>query len=321
MKKLAIIDDYENAALRLTDWGALKSKAEITVFNDHLDDQGQLAERLRDFEILCIMRERTPIPRALIEQLPKLEHIYTSGMRNWSLDVEAANERGIVVTGSPTKPYPAAEHAWALILALAKRITTEDSATRAGKFGTGVNLGLKERTLGVIGLGKLGGQVANVGKAFGMNVVAWSKNLTVERCTAAGVGYVTREEMFANSDFITLHVHSGERNLGLVGDAEFEMMKPTAFIINTARGPIIDEAALIRALEDGKIAGAGLDVFDVEPLPADHPLRTLANTIITPHQGYVVEENYRSFFDSAVTNILSWLDGEVINEIKHASKG
>ena len=315
MKKLAIIDDYERVALELADWSAIEGDVEISVFHDHLADEDALAARLADFEIVCMMRERTPFPRSLIEKLPKLEHLYTSGMRNWSLDAEAAREHGVAVTGTPTLGYPAAEHAWALILALAKRVTIEDAATRAGDFGTGVSLGLSGKTLGIIGLGKLGGQVAGVGKAFGMTVAAWSTNLTEERCQEAGVAYATKQEMFGNSDFISIHVHLGPRNQGLVGAAEIAMMKPTAYLINTARGPIIDEAALIAALQAKKIAGAGLDVFQVEPLQADNPLLGLDNVVLTPHQGYVTRENYGNFFAAAVANVRSWLDGKLINEL------
>jgi phosphoglycerate dehydrogenase-like enzyme len=315
MKKLAIIDDYERVALGLADWSAIKGDVEISVFHDHLLDEDAVAERLADFEIVCMMRERTPFPRSLIEKLPKLEHLYTSGMRNWSLDTGAARENGVAVTGTPTLGYPAAEHAWALILALAKRVTVEDAATRKGGFGTGVSLGLRGKTLGIIGLGKLGGQVADVGKAFGMNVTAWSTNLTEERCNEAGVAYASKEEMFGGSDFISIHVHLGTRNQGLVGAAEIAMMKPTAYLINTARGPIVDEAALIEALRAGKIGGAGLDVFQVEPLETGNPLRGMDNVVLTPHQGYVTRENYVNFFEAAVANVRSWLDGAVINEL------
>jgi phosphoglycerate dehydrogenase-like enzyme len=315
MKKLAIIDDYEQVALGLADWSALDGDVEISVFYDHLDGEDAVAARLADFEIVCMMRERTPFPRSLIEKLPKLEHLFTSGMRNWSLDTEAARDNGIAVTGTPTLGYPAAEHAWALILALAKRVTVEDAATRAGEFGTGVSLGLRGKTLGIIGLGKLGAQVADVGKAFGMTVIAWSTNLTEERCDEAGVNYAAKEAFYAGADFISIHVHLGTRNKGLVGAVELAMMKPSAYLINTARGPVIDEAALIEALKRGVIAGAGLDVFEVEPLRADHPLLAMDNVVLTPHQGYVTRENYANFFEAAVGNVRSWLDGTVINEL------
>ena len=315
MKKLAVIDDYEHVSMEMADWSALDGDVEVTVFHDHLYDEDEIAKRLQGFDIVCMMRERTPFPSSLIEKLPKLEHLYTSGMRNWSLDIEAARARGIAVTGTPTLGYPAAEHTWALILALAKRVTVEDTATREGKFGTGVNLGLRNKTLGIIGLGKLGGQVAVVGKAFGMKVKAWSTNLTEAMCAEAGVAYATKEEIFGQSDFVSIHVHLGTRNRGLVGAEEISRMKPTAFLINTARGPVLDETALIEALQAGKIAGAGLDVFEVEPLETDNPLLSMDNVVLTPHQGYVTAENYRNFFAAAVVNVRSWLDGKLINEL------
>lgn len=313
MKKLAILDDYEHAALALADWSPLGDDVDLTAFHEPIGNIDALAEKLGDFELVFLMRERTPFPAALIERLPKLELIVTSGMRNFSIDVEAARARGVVVAGTPILPYPAAEHAWALILALAKRIPSCDSEVRAGGWTSGLNLGLKGKTLGVVGLGKLGSQVARVGQAFGMNVIAWSQNLTPERCAEVGVIHVTREALFATADFVTIHLHVGERNRGLVTAADFELMKPEAFLVNTSRGPIVDEADLVAALRRGQIAGAGLDVFDVEPLPADHPLRTLPNTVVTPHTGYVTLENYREFYASTVENIRAYLIGKPIN--------
>lgn len=313
MKKLAILDDYERAALGMADWSRLPDAVELTVFNDHIEGEDALVERLAAFELVFLMRERTPFPGALIERLPKLELIVTSGMRNFSIDLDAARARGVTVTGTPILPYPAAEHTWALILALAKRIPVCDAGVRAGGWTEGLNLGLNGKTLGVIGLGKLGSQVARVGQAFGMNVIAWSRNLTRERCEEVGVAYASREGLFETSDFVTIHLHVGERNRGLVTAADFERMKPEAYLINTSRGPIVDEAALVTALERGRIAGAGLDVYDVEPLPGDHPLRKLPNTVVTPHQGYVTLENYRQFYAAAVENILAHLAGRPIN--------
>jgi phosphoglycerate dehydrogenase-like enzyme len=315
MKRLAIIDDYEDAALRMADWSTLADQVTIDVFHDHLSQEDAVAERLKSYNIVCIMRERTPFPRSLLERLPNLEHLYTSGMRNFSIDLDAARELNVTVTGSPTLPYPAAEHAWALILALAKRIPAEDRATRTGGWGTGVNVGLRDKTLGVIGLGKLGEQVARIGQAFRMNVVAWSLNLTAARCAEVGVELLGKEELLRTSDFVTIHLHVGERNRRLIGAAELDKMRSNAYLINTSRGPIVDESALVSALERGRIAGAGLDVFDTEPLPPDHPLRRQPNTVITPHQGYVVAENYERFFEGAVENIRSWLDGKVVRSL------
>jgi phosphoglycerate dehydrogenase-like enzyme len=315
MKKLAVLDDYEHAALEMANWTPLNGDVEISVFHDHLDDEAAVAERLRDFHIVCLMRERTAFPRSLFERLPNLEHLITSGRRNFSIDLDAAAERGIVVSGTPILPYPAAEHTWALILALTKRIAADDRALREGRWGSAVNHGLNGKILGIVGLGKLGSQVARVGQAFELSVMAWSQNLTRARCAEVGALYATKDELFRSADVVTIHLHAGERNRGLVGRAELALMKPTAFLINTSRGPIVDEAALIEALRGNAIAGAGLDVFDTEPLPPQHALRTLPNTVLTPHQGYVTAENYRLFFSTAVTNIRSWLDGKIVNAL------
>jgi len=317
MKKLAVLDDYEHAARPSADWGRLSGRVDVTVFHDHLDDEAAVAERLAEFEIVFMMRERTPFPASLFAKLPKLEHLITSGKRNASIDLAAAKRHGVVVSGTPILPYPAAEHAWGLILALAKHIPADDARMRTGGWGEGLNLGLREKTLGVIGLGKLGSQVAAVGLAFGMNVIAWSENLTAERCAEVGVGYATRDELLASADFVTIHLVLGERSRGLIGAAELALMKQGAFLVNTSRGPIVDEAALIEALESGRIAGAGLDVFETEPLAAASPLRALPNTVLTPHQGYVTRENFRVrvFYDTAIDNILSWLDGQPANVI------
>jgi phosphoglycerate dehydrogenase-like enzyme len=315
MKKLAILDDYENAALASADWSAFERRVEIAVFTDHLADAATLARRLEPFHAVCLMRERTPFPRALLERLPNLEHIVTSGRRNAAIDVAAARERGIAVTGTPILPYPAAEHTWALLLALAKRIPEDDRNVREGLWGTGVNVGLNGKTLGIIGLGKLGVQVARIGLAFGMRVLAWSPNLTAERCAQAGAVLAAKETLFAESDFVTIHLQLSERSRGLVGAFEIALMKRGAYLVNTSRGPIVDEHALVDALRERRIAGAGLDVFEVEPLPADHPLRALGNTVVTPHQGYVTAENYRAFFAAAVENLTAWLDGRVVNAL------
>jgi phosphoglycerate dehydrogenase-like enzyme len=313
MKKLAIIDDYENAALTSADWGRLAGKVHIEAFSEHLDNENEVVERLADFEIVFLMRERTPFKASLFARLPKLEHVITSGKRNASIDLDAAREHGVLVSGTPILPYPAAEHAWALLLALAKRIPQDDRRMRDGRWGEGLNLGLRGKTLGVIGLGKLGSQVATVGLAFGMDVLAWSHNLTAERCAEIGARLASKDELLSTSDFVTIHLVLGERSRGLVGADELKLMKPGAFIINTSRGPIVDEAALIDALRSGRIAGAGLDVFETEPLPAEHPLRALPNTVLTPHQGYVTHENFRIFYATAIENIERWLDGEPVN--------
>jgi len=315
-KNLAIIDDWERAALAIGDWSRLEDRVQIDVFHDHLDNEDAVAARLARYEIVCIMRERTPFARTLFARLPKLEHLFTSGTRNASIDLAAAKEHGVLVTGAPTLPYPAAEHTWALILALAKRIPEEDRATREGGWGQGMNACVHGKTLGVVGLGKLGARVAAVGQAFGMHVIAWSQNLTEARCRELGARYVDKEALFREADYVTIHLQLGTRNRGLIGAAELALMKPTAYLINTSRGPIVDERALIECLGEKRIAGAGLDVFDVEPLPEGHPLRSMPNTVVTPHQGYVVRENYDVFYQGAVRNIASWLDGHVVNVLE-----
>jgi phosphoglycerate dehydrogenase-like enzyme len=313
MKKLAVIDDYENAALVSADWGCLKGRVEVQVFQDHLSGEAAVAQRLADFEIVFVMRERTPFPASLFARLPKLELVITSGMRNASIDLEAAKKHDVVVSGTPILPYPAAEHAWALILALAKRIPQDDQRMRRGRWGEGLNLGLKDKTLGVIGLGKLGAQVATVGLAFGMNVIAWSENLTKKRCQEVGVQLVSKEELLSRSDFVTIHLVLGERSRGLIGAHELALMQPTSYLINTSRGPIVDEASLVQALRSKSIAGAGLDVYAKEPLPADNALRNLPNTVLTPHQGYVTQENFRTFHETAVVIVEAWLEGRRSN--------
>ena len=315
MKNLAILDDYQNVALAMTDWSPLAEDAAITVFNDHLDDERALAKRLRDFEIICVMRERTPFPESLLARLPRLEHLFTPGMGNASIDVAAARRHGVVVSGSPTLAHPTAEMTWGLILALVRKIAAEEQATRAGQWQSTIGIGLRGKTLGIIGLGRIGSRVAAVGKAFGMEVIAWSRNLTPERCASAGAVYASKGDLLRTADIVTIHVRLGEATRSLVSRPEFALMQPSACLINTSRGPIVDETALVEALQAGAIGGAGLDVFDVEPLPRDHPLRMTPNTVITPHLGYVTVENYRVFFRAAVENIRAWLDDRPINTL------
>ena len=307
--RIAILDDFQNVALEVADWSAVAQRAEITVFDDHLADPDAVAERLRDFDIVVIMRERTPFPAALIDSLPNLKLLVTTGRRNLAIDLDAATARGVIVSGTDSVGYSPAELTWALILALMRNIPKEDRATREGRWQTALGRALNGRVLGVIGLGKIGARVAAVGKAFEMDVIAWSQNLTGERCAEAGVRQVGFEELLTASDVITIHTVLSDRTRGLIGAGELAKMKPTAYLVNTSRGPIIEEAALITALKDGTIAGAGLDVYDVEPLPLDHPLRNLENTVITPHLGYVTDDNYRVYFGHAVEDIGAYLDG------------
>jgi phosphoglycerate dehydrogenase-like enzyme len=298
---------------KLAEWDRLAGRVDVQVFHDHLSDERAVAERLRDFEMVFMMRERTPFPASLIDKLPNLELLITSGMRNASIDLEAAKRNNVVVSGTQILPYPAAEHAWALMLGIAKRIPAGDQQMRTGGWIDGFNIGLKDKTLGVIGLGKLGAQVATVGLAFGMNVIAWSHNLTRQRCKEVGVKLATKEALLSTSDFITIHLVLGDRSRGLIGADELALMKPDAYLINTSRGPIVDEAALVAALRVKSIAGAGLDVYDTEPVPADHPLRSMPNTVLTPHTGYVTRENFQTFHETALNIVESWLNGRHSN--------
>jgi phosphoglycerate dehydrogenase-like enzyme len=312
MLRVAILDDYQGVALAMADWQSLHPQATIEAFADHLDDLDAVARRLHAFECVVAMRERTPFPRALFAKLPNLRLLITAGMRNAAIDLTAATERKVQVSGTDMLPYPTAELSWGLILALFRHIPQEDRATRAGHWQTTLGIGLKGKTLGLLGLGRLGSQVARVGQAFGMEVIAWSQNLTAERAAAAGAALVTKEELFARADVVSIHLVLSPRSRGLVGAAELGRMKRTAFLVNTSRGPIVDEAALLASLREQRIAGAGLDVFEPEPLPRDHPLLRLDTVVITPHLGYVTEEGYRLAYGHAVENIRAFLEGKVL---------
>lgn len=309
MTRIALLDDYQDVALQMADWSALPADTEIQVFRGHLADEDALVMRLQDFDIIMAMRERTPFPRRLLERLPRLQLLITSGMRNAAIDLQAAADCGTTVCGTGGLPYPTAELTWGLILGLLRHIPREDHATRTGHWQVSMGIGLQEKTLGVMGLGRLGSQVAAVGKAFQMDVLAWSQNLTAERATQCGATLVSKEELLSQSDVVTIHLVLSDRTRALVGAHELRLMQPTAYLVNTSRGPIVDEQALIQALEQGTIAGAGLDVFDEEPLPLDHPLRRLENTVITPHIGYVTDETYRVFYSDALENIQAFLNG------------
>jgi phosphoglycerate dehydrogenase-like enzyme len=318
MVRVAVLDDYQGVALQMADWRQLPADVQVQVFRDHLAEASAVAARLRDVDIVVAMRERTPFPRSLLAQLPKLKLLVTTGMRNASIDVEAAAVLGITVCGTQGLPYPTAELTWGLILALLRHIPREDRATREGRWQVSVGVGLRGKVLGVLGLGNLGSQVAAVGKAFGMSVLAWSQHLTAERAAQFGATLVGKDELLSRSDIVTIHLVLSERTRGLIGARELGLMKPTAYLINTSRGPIVDENALIEALQRGSIAGAALDVFDEEPLPLDHPLRRLENTVITPHLGYVTVETYRIFFEQAVEDILAFLRGQPVRVLTAA---
>ncbi|MFQ5937750.1 MAG: D-2-hydroxyacid dehydrogenase family protein [Acidiferrobacterales bacterium] len=310
--RVAILDDYQSIAREVADWGSLPPDVEIEVFNKQIEGEEIVAKTLAEFDIIVAMRERTPFPASLIRKLPNLKLLVTTGMRNLAIDMEAAGEQDIPVCGTALLPYPAFEHAWALILALFKQVSREDRAMHEGGWQAAMAYGLRDKTLGVVGLGKLGSQTAKVGLAFGMKVIAWSQNLTHERAQECGVTKVDKDTLFAKSDVVSIHVVLSERTHGLVGRREFSLMKPTAYLVNTARGPIVEEAALIEALQSRKIAGAAIDVFDIEPLPPDHPLRNLDNAILTGHMGYVIRETFELSYGEVVEDIKAWLEGEPI---------
>jgi phosphoglycerate dehydrogenase-like enzyme len=316
MARVAILDDYQNVARRMADWASLPAGTEVVVFADHLNGTDAVAKRLADFDAVVAMRERTPFPRALLERLPKLKLLVTTGMRNASIDVAAAIERGVTVCGTAGLPYPTAELTWGLILGLFRRIPTEDRATREGRWQVSCGLGLNGKTLGVIGLGGLGSRVAKIGRAFEMDVIAWSQNLTAARATEVGATLVTKDELLVRSDVVSVHLVLSDRTRGLLGARDLARMKPTAYLVNTSRGPIVDETALVDAVRKGTIAGAGLDVYDEEPLPLDHPLRNLPNTVITPHLGYVTEEGYKIFYGHALEDVKGWLAGQPVRVLK-----
>lgn len=315
MTRVAILDDYQKVALQMADWKSLGSAVGIEVFHDTLSDRDALAQRLADFEIIVAMRERTPFRSELIERLGKLKLLVTTGMRNASIDLKAAAERGIMVCGTEVVSSPTVELTWGLILALARHIPREDEGMRCGRWQTTVGSGLEGRVLGLLGLGNLGSRVALIGKAFQMRLIAWSENLTVERADSLGVERVEKEELFRRADFLTIHMVLSKRSRGLVDAPELAVMKPAAYLINTSRGPIINEKALIAALASRKIAGAALDVYDQEPLPADHPLRRLDNVVLTPHLGYVTVENYREMYTQAIEDIRAYLEGKPVRII------
>lgn len=313
--RCAVLDDYQNVALKMADWS--KAGAQVTVFNAPLGGRDEVIEALRDFEIVCLMRERTPFPRAVIEALPKLKLIVTTGLRNAAIDVAAASERGIVVSGTQSAPYPTAELVFAHLLEFNRKVGYENARLKSGiAWQTTLGRDLNGKTLGLIGLGRLGKQVAGVAKAFGMDVLAWSQNLTPEKCEGTGATYADKDGLFEKSDYISIHVQLSDRTRGLVGAADLARMKPTAFLVNTSRGPIVDEAALIQALRQGRIAGAGIDVYDVEPLPLGHPFRSLDRAQITPHLGYVTQDNYRLSYGQVVEDIAAFVNGAPIRIVE-----
>jgi phosphoglycerate dehydrogenase-like enzyme len=305
--KIAILDDYQNVALKCADWSGVSSRARIDVFNDHVADPELLVERLKPYDVLAVMRERTPLPRSIIERLPVLKMIASNAPRNASIDMTAAAERGITVTHSSYTSAPTVELTWALILAGARHLISEAAAVRRGEWQHSVGDDMAGKTLGILGLGSIGTRVARVAQAFDMNVISWSQNLTPEKAAAGGAKLVSKEELFRQADVITIHLVLSERTRNLVGAEELALMKPGARLVNTSRGPIVVEAALIEALASGKIAGAALDVYDIEPLPLDHPFRKLDRLLATPHIGYVSRGLYERFYRDMAANIAAWL--------------
>jgi phosphoglycerate dehydrogenase-like enzyme len=314
--RIAVLDDYQNAALESADWSILRDRADITVFQDHVDDADAVAARLLPFDIVCVMRERTPLPRSIIERLPNLKLISSTGPVNASIDVAAAADCGVAVSHTRYRSTPTIEFTWALVLASARNVVAESNSVRSGGWQTSVGMDLQGKTLGVLGLGRIGSAVARIGRDFGMNLIAWSQNMTSESARAAGAVLVSKDELFEQADILTVHLVLSGRTRGLVGATELARMKPTARLINTSRGPIVDEQALIAALRNRQIASAAIDVFETEPLPASHPFRTLGNLLATPHLGYVSQGLYRTFYEDTVSNIRKWLDSQSTNASK-----
>ena len=320
LHRCAILDDYQNVALQVADWSKLAGEVEFTVFNAPLGGPDEVARALQGFDMVVLMRERTAFPRRLIEALPDLKLLVSTGRRNWMLDVEAANARGIVACGTETTGNPTTSIALGLMLELTRRIGYESERLKHGApWQSTLGVDIEGKTLGLIGLGRLGQKVARIARALDMKVIAWSQNLNAERCTDAGVELApSKEALLREADIVSLHVVLSERTRGLIGQKEFALMKPTAYLINTARGPIVEEAALIAALRSRRIAGAGLDVYDIEPLPADHPLRALDNVVLSPHLGYVTAENFRTCYAGVVEDIRAYLDGKPIRLLQPA---
>jgi len=317
MVRAAILDDYQNVAMGLADWSPIARDVEIKVFNKPFRSQDEAIKALQGFAVVVGMRERTPFPRKVIEALPDLKLLITTGARNNSFDVKACSERGVTVCGTGAVGSPTTGIAFGLMLELTRRIGFENARLKAGApWQTTIGWDLEGLTLGILGLGKLGQRSAAVGKAFGMKTIAWSPNLTEEKAKAAGADYVSKDDLFRTADFVTIHLVLSDRSRGLVGAKELGLMKKSAYLINTSRGPIVDETALIAALQSKSIAGAGLDVFDIEPLPLDHPFRKMDNVVITPHLGYVSEQNYRKYFPDIVEDIRAWLDGKPVRVIE-----
>lgn len=315
--RCAVLDDYQNVALTSADWSPLMDRVEIQTFNNYMGSDEKVIQELQDFDIVVLMRERTPFPEKVISQLPKLKLLITSGMRNASIDLKAAEQKGIIVCGTEGSSNPPTELTWALILGLSRQLVAENSAFRSnGNWQSTVGLDLHGRTLGLIGLGKIGTRMAEIAQAFGMNVTAWSENLTPEKAEKHGVLYSeTKEQLLTQSDIVSIHLVLSDRTRNLIGQAEFQQMKSSALLINTSRAGIVDQEAMVEALQRGFIAGAGLDVYEQEPLPVNHVMRTLPNVLATPHLGYVTRGNYEIYYRHTVENIAMFLKGTPIRQL------
>lgn len=315
MIRIALLDDYQNVALDSTKWTELNPGTAIEVFHDHVSDEDALVERLQEFDVVMALRERTAYPRSVLERLPNLKLLSTAGMRNASIDVDAATDLGILVCGTGGSSRATMELTWALILSLLRSVPQENSAVRSGLWQETVGIGLDGKTIGIIGLGNIGGQMAEIARAFHMNIVAWSQNLTAERAAECGATLVTKQELLEQSDIVTIHLRLSDRTVDLIKTDDIALMKPTAFLVNSSRGPIINEDALIGALQNKKIAGAGIDVFDPEPISPDHPILKFDNAIVTPHLGYVTKETYVNFYGQTVENVNAFMDGDPVRVI------
>ncbi|MBY0115545.1 D-2-hydroxyacid dehydrogenase family protein [Paenibacillus sp. FSL L8-0435] len=315
--RCAVLDDYQNVALTSADWGPLMDQVEIQTFNNYMGSEDKVIQELQDFDIVVLMRERTPFPEKVISQLPKLKLLITSGMRNASIDLKAAEKNGIIVCGTEGSSNPPTELTWALILGLSRQLVTENNALRSNRnWQSTVGLDLHGRTLGLLGLGKIGTRMAEIAQAFGMNVMAWSENLTQEKAEKHGVIWSeTKEQLLAQSDIVSIHLVLSDRTRNLIGQAEFQLMKSSALLINTSRAGIVDQEAMVEALQRGVIAGAGLDVYEQEPLPVNHVMRTLPNVLATPHLGYVTRGNYEIYYNHTVENIAMFLKGTSIRQL------
>lgn len=309
--KVAVLDDYQKVANQMADWSLLDEFATVTIFHTHYSDETILINLLKDFEVLCVMRERTPMTRNLISQLPNLKLIVSTGYRNASIDITAAKEYGIQVKHTGYVWSGAPEHTWALLMSIARNIPRENDAVRKGLWQQSIGIDLAGKTMGIIGLGNIGQKIASYAQAFDMNVIAWSTNLTQDKVEETSIKVVSKEELFRQSDFISLHLVLSNRSINTVQKTDLELMKPTAYIINTSRGPLINENDLINHLQAKKIAGAALDVFDVEPLPEQHPYRRLNNVVITPHIGYVTKDTYQVFYHDTIQHIYDWYKTEL----------